>query len=120
MESTQEIHERYEPHPDVKALTGHEDVHGVQDADFEPKPGKSLKVSPEHEAIITAITNLYSGSCSEKDMQVYGERSIYDDPLSYCDTRYKMSRVQEFRGSHHLFLLDRWTVVGTSKDLRRA
>ena len=31
------------------------------------------------------------GSCSEEDMQVYAEKAIYDDPYSYCDTRYKIA-----------------------------
>ena len=93
MESTQELHDRYEPRPDAKELTGHGDgTHGMQkDVDYEPHPERSLKVSAEHQHIIDAITNLYSGSCSEEDMQVYDEKAIYDDPLSYCDTRYKIA-----------------------------
>ncbi|KIX99525.1 uncharacterized protein Z520_05101 [Fonsecaea multimorphosa CBS 102226] len=86
-ESTHELHTKYEPHPDPQQLTGH-DGHAV---DYEPHPEQSLKISPEHEAIVQSITNLYSGSASEKDMSVYAEKAIYDDPLSYCDTRYKIA-----------------------------
>ena len=38
-----------------------------------------------------SITRLYSGSASEEDMQVYAQEAIYDDPWSYCDTRYKIA-----------------------------
>jgi hypothetical protein len=86
-ETTKELHEKFEPNPDTQALTGH----GDKLVDYEPHPENSLKISPEHEEIIRAITSLYSGSASEKDMQVYAEKSIYDDPLSYCDTRYKIA-----------------------------
>ena len=92
MTSTQELHDRFEPRPDAKELTGHDDGgHGVQEADFEPHPERSLKVSQEHQQIINAITNLYGGSASEEDMQVYDNKAVYDDPLSYCDTRYKIA-----------------------------
>ena len=93
MSTTQELHERFEPRPDAKALTRDDnDTHSVQkDADFEPHPEKSLRISDAHQSIITRITNLYGGSASEADMQVYDEKAIYDDPLSYCDTRYKIA-----------------------------
>lgn len=41
--------------------------------------------------MVKSITNLYSGSASEEDMQVYAKEAIYDDPWSYCDTRYKIA-----------------------------
>ena len=84
---TKDLHEKHEPHPDPRKLTGHEG----KAVDYEPQPEKSLKISPEHEAVVEAITNLYSGSASEKDMLVYAEMAIYDDPLSYCDTRHKIA-----------------------------
>jgi len=93
-ESTEELHQKYEPKPDPHELTGNDDGRPgsvSKDVDYEPHPEKSLKVSPEHQAIINAITSLYSNSASEKDMQVYAEKSIYDDPFSYCDTRYKIA-----------------------------
>ena len=89
-ETTEDIHKNYEPTPDPRALIGNENERPgsvSKDVDYEPDPTQSLKVSPEHRAIIDAITSLYSGSASEKDMQVYAEKSIYDDPWSYCDTR---------------------------------
>lgn len=93
-ESTQQLHDKFEPRPDPVALTGssEDSPHNVnRDVDYEPHPDQSLKISPEHEQIVKHITNLYSGSCSEEDMQVYAEKAIYDDPLSYCDTRYKIA-----------------------------
>lgn len=41
--------------------------------------------------MVKSITDLYSGSASEDDMQVYAKEAIYDDPWSYCDTRYKIA-----------------------------
>lgn len=92
-ETTQELHDKFEPRPDAKDLAGSsgDNRNLTNDADYEPHPETSIKVSPEHERIIKCITNLYSGSCSEEDMQVYAEKAIYDDPLSYCDTRYKIA-----------------------------
>lgn len=89
-ETTEEIHQKYEPNPDPHAVAGDDSGRPgsvSKDVDYEPHPEQSVKVSAEHQAIIDAITSLYSGSASEKDMQVYAEKSIYDDPWSYCDTR---------------------------------
>lgn len=33
-------------------------------------------------------------------MQVYAEKAIYDDPWSYCDTRYKISG--QWYGEFHM------------------
>lgn len=41
--------------------------------------------------MVQSICNLYSGSASKEDMLVYAEEAIYDDPWSYCDTRYKIA-----------------------------
>lgn len=84
---TEDLHKNHEPHPDPQKLTGHPG----KPVDYEPHPEKSLKISPEHETVVKSITNLYSGSASEKDMMIYAEKAIYDDPLSYCDTRYKIA-----------------------------
>lgn len=89
-ETTEDLHKKYEPNPNPYVVAGGEKGRPgsvSKDVDYEPHPEESLKVSPEHQAIIDAITSLYSGSASEKDMQVYAEKSIYDDPWSYCDTR---------------------------------
>ena len=37
------------------------------------------------------ITSLYSGSATEEDMKVYAAEAVYDDPWSFCDTRYKIA-----------------------------
>ena len=94
MSTAQELQDKYEIRPDPQALTHNNDdpsQNSVTDVDYEPHPEKSLKVSPEHEKIVKAITSLYSGSANEEDMQVYAEKAIYDDPWSYCDTRYKIA-----------------------------
>lgn len=94
MATTHELHRNYEPNPDPVRLTRDDGARrGLvgKDVDYEPRPERSLKISQEHQLIIRRITSLYSGSASEDDMQVYAEKSIYDDPLSYCDTRHKIA-----------------------------
>ncbi|ETS85033.1 hypothetical protein PFICI_03058 [Pestalotiopsis fici W106-1] len=81
------IHEQFEPRPDAHKLAG--DVNGK--VDYEPHPERSIKISTEHEQIMQKIINLYSGSASEDDMQVYDKDAVYDDPFSYCDNRYKIA-----------------------------
>lgn len=87
------IQQKYEPRPDPQALTSNPDPsqNSPTDVDYEPHPEQSIKVSPEKELIIKCITKLYSGSASEEDMLVYAPEAIYDDPWSYCDTRYKIA-----------------------------
>jgi len=85
-ETTSSLH-NYEPNPDPSIST-----HNVsKDADYEPHPEKSVSITPQHQETVDAITRLYSGSASESDMQVYAASAIYDDPWSYCDTRYKIA-----------------------------
>ncbi|KAK4978384.1 hypothetical protein LTR66_010613 [Elasticomyces elasticus] len=83
----------YEIRPDSKALTSNPDPsqNSSSGVDYEPHPERSIKLEPERQKIVDSICRLYSGSASEEDMQVYAEKSIYDDPLSYCDTRYKIA-----------------------------
>lgn len=57
---------------------------------YEPDPSTSLKVSSEREEIVRKITKLYSGSASEEEMLVFAKEAVYDDPWSFCDTRYKL------------------------------
>lgn len=82
-----------EPRPNPQDLTAssNTDENSVTGVNYEPNPSTSIKVSPEREAIVQKITNLYSGSASEEDMQVYAAEAIYDDPWSFCDTRYKIA-----------------------------
>ena len=79
----------YEKRPDPVALT-HNSSTG-KDVDYEPYPEDSIKLSPESEHIVQSICNLYSGSASKEDMQVYAEEAVYDDPWSFCDTRFKIA-----------------------------
>ncbi|KAK0334463.1 hypothetical protein LTR91_016913 [Friedmanniomyces endolithicus] len=83
----------YEIRPDPQAQTSNPDPshNAPTNVDYEPHPASSLPISPEHQHIVDSITRLYSGSASESDMQVYASQAIYDDPWSYCDTRYKIA-----------------------------
>ena len=89
----EKLQDNYEPRPDPQALTSNADPsqNSSTGVDYEPHPERSIKLPPEREKILKAITNLYSGSASEEDMQVYAAESMYDDPWSYCDTRYKIA-----------------------------
>jgi len=77
----------YEIRPDVHALASN----SAGEVDYEPQPERSKPLSPDQDKIVKAITSLYSGSASKDDMLVYAEKSVYDDPLSYCDDRYKIA-----------------------------
>src|SRR4051812_12996124 len=94
------LQEQYEPHPDPHKLT-YNNSDPSQNApsrtkpssgvDYEPHPERSATLSPEKQKVVQSICNLYSGSASEEDMQVYAKEAVYDDPWSYCDTRYKIA-----------------------------
>ncbi|KAK0265551.1 hypothetical protein B0A54_02395 [Friedmanniomyces endolithicus] len=83
----------YEIRPEPQAQTSNPDPshNASTNVDYEPHPASSLPISPEHQHIVDSITRLYSGSASESDMQVYASQAVYDDPWSYCDTRYKIA-----------------------------
>ena len=83
----------HEVRPDPQSLTASSDPsnNSSTGVNYEPNPSTSLKVSPEREEIVRKITNLYCGSASEEDMQVYAAEAVYDDPWSFCDTRYKIA-----------------------------
>lgn len=87
------LENKFEKHPDPVALTQNPDSskNSSSGVDYEPYPEESIKLEPEQEKIVQAICNLYSGSASKEDMMVYAEEAIYDDPWSYCDTRYKIA-----------------------------
>ena len=88
-----DVRQSYEIRPDPQRLTRNNDPdkNSTSGVDYEPHPDKSIKLNPERQNVVDAITRLYSGSASEQDMQVYAEKSVYDDPWSYCDTRYKIA-----------------------------
>ena len=88
-----EVPQSYEIRPDPQQLTQNSDPskNASTGVDYEPHPESSIKLEPERQKIVDSICNLYSGSASESDMQVYAELSVYDDPWSYCDTRYKIA-----------------------------
>jgi hypothetical protein len=89
----QEIQDEFEKRPDPVALTHNPDEskNSSSGVDYEPYPEQSIKLEPERERIVQAICDLYSGSASKEDMMVYAEEAVYDDPWSYCDTRYKIA-----------------------------
>jgi hypothetical protein len=89
----QALQDEFEKRPDPIALTQNPDPskNTSSGVDYEPHPEQSLPLSPSSQKIVDAICALYSGSASESDMRVYAEEAVYDDPWSYCDTRYKIA-----------------------------
>lgn len=89
----QALQDEFEKRPDPVAFTQNPDPsqNSSSGVDYEPHPEKSIQLEPEREKIVQAICNLYSGSANKDDMMVYAEEAIYDDPWSYCDTRYKIA-----------------------------
>ncbi|KAG9591084.1 hypothetical protein KCU77_g6701, partial [Aureobasidium melanogenum] len=88
------VPQTYEIRPDPQALTGNKEdpsQNAPTGVDYEPHPEKSIKLEPEREKIVKSICALYSGGASEELMQVYSDKAVYDDPWSYCDTRYKIA-----------------------------
>ncbi|KAH0335678.1 hypothetical protein KCU81_g8913, partial [Aureobasidium melanogenum] len=88
------VPQTYEIRPDPQALTGNKEdpsQNASSGVDYEPHPEKSIKLEPEREKIVKSICALYSGGASEELMQVYSDKAVYDDPWSYCDTRYKIA-----------------------------
>lgn len=89
----------FEPRPNPQDLTYNQDDpnrNAPTDVDYEPHPENSIQLPPHREKIVKSITNLYSGSCredgtGEEDLKVYAPEAVYDDPWSYCDTRYKLA-----------------------------
>jgi len=83
----------FEKRPDPVQLTSNPDPskNSSTGVDYEPHPESSIQLAPERQRIIQSICSLYSSSASEQDMQVYAEESVYDDPWSFCDTRYKIA-----------------------------
>ncbi|KAL4756911.1 uncharacterized protein BDW70DRAFT_171868 [Aspergillus foveolatus] len=81
------------PHPDQRGVEPHPPPprNVNNDVDYEPHPKNSISISPSRAKIQERILSLYGGSASEDDMNVYAEQAIYDDPFSYCDTRYKIA-----------------------------
>ncbi|KAI1387822.1 uncharacterized protein F4822DRAFT_407688 [Hypoxylon trugodes] len=81
------------PHPDQRGAEAHPErprnVNG--EVDYTPHPENSIPISESRNMIQQKILNLYCGSASEEDMKVYAEKAVYDDPFSYCDTRYKIA-----------------------------
>ncbi|KAI5841473.1 hypothetical protein DFP73DRAFT_499160 [Morchella snyderi] len=58
---------------------------------YTPNPSTSLPLPPDRSALVQDIISLYAGKPSESALCHYHENSIYDDPFSFCDTRYKIA-----------------------------
>ena len=83
----------FEIRPDAQGLTSNADteLNSSSGVDYEPHPAQSVALSREQDHVVQSICRLYSGSASEADMSVYAAQAVYDDPWSYCDTRYKIA-----------------------------
>ncbi|RAK87298.1 hypothetical protein BO79DRAFT_269059 [Aspergillus costaricaensis CBS 115574] len=81
------------PHPDQRGIEPHPDLphNSAHEVDYTPHPENSVPLPPSRQSIQDHIIALYCGSASAEDMSVYAEQAVYDDPFSYCDTRYKIA-----------------------------
>ncbi|GLA29646.1 hypothetical protein M752DRAFT_303934 [Aspergillus phoenicis ATCC 13157] len=81
------------PHPNQRGIEPHPDLphNAAHEVDYTPHPENSLPLPPSRQSIQDHIIALYCGSASAEDMSVYAEQAVYDDPFSYCDTRYKIA-----------------------------
>jgi len=91
-----------EPHLDPQRLTSNPSHNSNMGVDYQPHPSSSIPLSASRQKIVDSICRLYSGSASEDDMEVYAGKAIYDDPWSYCDTRYKIAG--QWYGGFQIFL----------------
>ncbi|CAK3766572.1 Hypothetical predicted protein [Lecanosticta acicola] len=83
-----------QPHPDPSADEPNPETPrnvSTGKVDYTPNPSNSIPLSSNRQSIPQKITAFYSGQASESNMSVYSEQAIYDDPFSYCDTRYKIA-----------------------------
>jgi hypothetical protein len=74
----------YEPKVDTS-------LYATEHNQYEPKPSASIPLDAPRQTVLDAVLSLYSGKPSEAACLNYASRSIYDDPLSFCDTRRKIA-----------------------------
>ena len=58
--------------------------------EYSPVPSKSLSLPPERQKIVDTVIGMYNGrmkDLSGEMEEVYHEKSVYDDIMSFADTR---------------------------------
>lgn len=74
----------YEPRVDTTAFL---DSNG----EYTPSTQKSLNLPPDRQRIVNTVIEMYNGQITDilDDFQaVYSKSSVYDDIMSFADTRY--------------------------------
>ncbi|KAH6872205.1 hypothetical protein BKA58DRAFT_313557 [Alternaria rosae] len=59
--------------------------------DYEPDPSKSIKLSPQRQALVDDIIALYSCQPTIERVKRYTPDCVYDDQFVYANDRYKMA-----------------------------
>jgi hypothetical protein len=59
--------------------------------DYTPDPSKSIKLSPQRQALIDDIIALYSCEPTVRRVERYTPDCVYDDQFVYANDRYKMA-----------------------------
>lgn len=59
--------------------------------DMTPDPSKSIKLSPQRQALVDDIIALYSCEPTIKRVERYTPDCVYDDQFVYANDRYKMA-----------------------------
>lgn len=59
--------------------------------DYTPDPSKSIKLSPQRQALVDDIIELYSCHPTVQRVRRYTSDCVYDDQFVYANDRYKMA-----------------------------
>lgn len=59
--------------------------------DYKPDPSKSIKLSPNRQALVDDVIALYSCQPTIKRVERYTPDCVYDDQFVYANDRYKMA-----------------------------
>jgi hypothetical protein len=96
----------FEPHIDASAYLP-----------FAPNSANSIPLPPDRQELLNDVLALYGSRPSEQAMNRYAEKAVYDDPFSFCDTRYKIAG--QWYGLPMIFQKTEpkeWEVVRNEKD----
>ena len=86
--------------------------------DYTPDPSKSLKLSPQRQALVDDIIALYSCEPTIRRVERYTSDCVYDDQFVYANDRYKMAGQwfalpKLFKASKN----ERYEIVKNDRDL---
>lgn len=86
--------------------------------DYTPDPSKSIKLSPQRQALVDDIIALYSCQPTIRRVERYAPDCVYDDQFVYANDRFKMAGqwyalVKLFKESKN----ERYEIIKNDRDL---